>query len=115
MITLTMKAVRKPITGRQKMDIKSLVEHLPFVMATGIGPQLDLKDLIGAVLVGGISAVGSSYITTKEIVVEVRVLTKQQEQLAGKLDSAISAHNIINERVTRLETVESTRRKGNGM
>ena len=100
------------------MEPRSILEHLPFVLAAGgngIGPQLDLKDLIGAIIIGAVSALGSSYITTKEIVVEVRVLTKQQEQLAVKLDSAITAHNVINERVTRLETMEFSKRNGLGM
>jgi hypothetical protein len=96
------------------MEPRSVLEHLPFVMAAGngLGPQLDLKDLIGAVVIGGISAMGSSYITTKELSVEMRVLTKQVEQVQSKMDTFNNQHQSFSERLTRLEASSSM--EGNG-
>jgi hypothetical protein len=85
------------------MDLKPLLEHLPFVLATGAGPQLDVKDLVGAILIGAVSAVGSSYITTKELVIEMRVLTKQVETVQRKLEDFGAQHQVFAERLTRVE------------
>lgn len=86
---------------------RQLLEHIPFVMATGPGPKLDMKYLIGAVTIGAISAVGSSMLTTEELSVEVRVLAKQVEGLQNKVDSAVGNHSALAERVTRMEAVQT--------
>lgn len=86
---------------------RQLLEHVPFVMATGAGPRIDMKDLIGAITIGAISAVGSSMLTTKELSVEVRVLAKQVEGLQNKVDSAVGNHSALSERVTRVEAMQA--------
>lgn len=84
--------------------MRSILEHMPFVMATGVShPQLDLKDLVGAIIIGVISAIGSSYITTKEMAVEMRILSRQTEQLSVKLDAHQGTAQQLGERITRLE------------
>ena len=86
------------------MDARQILEHLPFVMAAGsTGPQLDLKDLVGAIVIGVVSAMGSSYITTKELAVEMRVLTKQMERMQTQVENFGSQHQAFAERLTRLE------------
>jgi hypothetical protein len=99
------------------MDARTLLEHLPFVLvaSNGTGPQLDIKDLVGALVIGAVSAVGSSYITTKELVVEMRVLTKQVEQVQTKMDVFGSQQQTFVERLTRVEAMNSMNngKKGN--
>lgn len=87
---------------------RHLIEHLPFVMATGAsGPRVYLKDLIGAVLVGVISAVGSATLTTRELSVEVRILAKQVEGVQQKIDASANSHASLSERITRMEAMQA--------
>lgn len=83
-----------------------LLEHLPFVLATsGGGPQLDLKDLIGAIVVGAVSALGSSYITTKEMAVEVRMLAEQVREVKAKVESSAGMQMSLSDRIARVEAM----------
>ena len=89
------------------MELNPLLEHLPFVLATGGTPQLSFKDLIGAITIGAISAIGSSMLTTKELSVEVRILTRQMESLQSKVDVFANQHSNFSERLTRIEAITS--------
>jgi hypothetical protein len=70
---------------------RALVEHLPFVMAVASPhgqqtTQIDVKSLLTAVAVSVLTALGSSYATTKELSVEMRIIAQQVAITAAKQD-----------------------------
>jgi hypothetical protein len=94
--------------------LRHLLENSPFIMATGSTFQPDWRSLIGGLLIGAVSAVTSSFITTKELAVELRVQARAIDQLSTRLESTVTtlqqraeqlmtANATLNERLARVE------------
>lgn len=101
------------------MDMwRHIVENFQLIHvvgATGTPKMFETKDLIGAIIIGLLSATGSSLLTTRELAVKFQVFERQQIQTevaqkanSDKLDKVLDQHRLdqlaISERITRLET-----------
>lgn len=66
------------------MDMwRRIVENFPLIHvvgATGTLKMFETKDLIGAIIIGLLSATGSSLLTTRELAVKFQVFERQQIQ-----------------------------------
>lgn len=86
-----------------------LLEHMPLVsmVAGNQVNRFEFKDLIGSLVVGVASALFASYITVKELSVEMRYTAAQLAQLQAtvyqKLDTIVKENQESRERLTRLE------------
>ena len=86
-----------------------LIEHIPLVsMVAGNQVQrFEFKDLIGSLIVGVASAIFASYITVKELSVEMRYaaaqLTKLESVVYQKLDTFSKENQESRDRLSRLE------------
>lgn len=81
--------------------------------------RFEFKDLIGSLVVGVASAIFASYITVKELSVEMRYTSAQLTQLQAtvyqKLDMMVKENQDSRERLTRLEEKASVYHPQNGM
>lgn len=103
--------------------LQHLPDHLPFVIsATRVaefgesGAKLDVRSLITALIISVVTALGSSWVTTRELTVKFDFIAKQLSETAAKVEQ-ISAmanqdHQSLRERVTRIETMNGM--GGNG-
>lgn len=48
-------------------DFQDALKHLPFVLATGTQIQMSGQRILEAVLIAGIAALGSGYVTSKQL------------------------------------------------
>lgn len=98
-----------------------LLEHMPLVsmVAGNQVNRFEFKDLIGSLIVGVASAIFASYITVKELSVEMRYTAAQLAQLQAtvyqKLDTIGKENQESRERLTRLEEKANVYCPQNGM
>ena len=100
---------------------QKLLEHIPLVtmVAGNQVNRFEFKDLIGSLVVGVASAIFASYITVKELSVEMRYtaaqLTRLEAAVYQKFDSFAKEHQESRDRLTRLEEKVMTNYPQNGM
>ncbi len=100
---------------------QSILEHAPLVsmVAGNQVNRFEFKDLIGSLVVGVASAVFASYITVKELSVEMRYTAAQLVRLEAtayqKLDMITKENQESRERLTRLEEKSAINHTQNGM
>ena len=100
---------------------QSILEHAPLVsmVAGNQVNRFEFKDLIGSLVVGVASAVFASYITVKELSVEMRYTAAQLVRLEAtayqKLDMITKENQESRERLTRLEEKSAINYPQNGM
>ena|SRR5574343_623545 len=94
---------------------KTLIEHLPLVNivgATAGGPKMiETKDLIGAILIGVLSAKGGSVLTTNELsavmATKLEAYERQQNALISEVramrDEGRSYQLVTTDKISRLE------------
>ncbi len=96
---------------------QKLLEHMPLVsmVANNQINRFEFKDLIGSLVVGVASAVFASYITVKELTVEMRYTAAQLVRLEAtvyqKLDMITKEDQESRERLARLEEKSAIIRK----
>ena len=101
--------------------LQKLLEHIPLVtmVAGNQVNRFEFKDLIGSLVVGVASAIFASYITVKELSVEMRYtaaqLTRLEAAVYQKFDSFTKEHQESRDRLTRLEEKVMTNYPQNGM
>ena len=100
---------------------QKLLEHMPLVsmVASNQVNRFEFKDLIGSLIVGVASAIFASYITVKELSVEMRYtaaqLTRLESTVYQKMDSFAKEHQESRERLSRLEERVVNNHPQNGM
>ena len=100
---------------------QKLLEHMPLVtmVASNQVNRFEFKDLIGSLIVGVASAIFASYITVKELSVEMRYTAAQLVRLEAtvyqKFDSFAKEHQESRERLSRLEERVVNNHPQNGM
>lgn len=102
---------------------KTILEHLPLIHVAGAtaGQQkmIDAKDLIGAIIIGALSAKGGAMLTTNEIALKLDAMEKQQTTFAAKteayVEQARSAQMMMVERLGRLEERQAAMSSMSGM
>ncbi len=90
---------------------RTILEHLPLVNivgATAGGPKMiETKDLVGALVIGLLSAKGGAVLTTNELSVKLDAIEKQQTVFAAKTDAYVDQARanqiLVAERLSRLE------------
>lgn len=99
---------------------KTLLEHLPLVNvvgAAGAPKMIDAKDLIGAIVIGLLSAKGGAVLTTNELAVKLDAIDKNQTTFAAKTEAYVEharANQIlVAERLSRLEEKAANGMGGN--
>jgi len=100
---------------------QSVLEHVPLVsmVASNQVNRFEFKDLIGSLVVGVASAVFASYITVKELSVEMRYTSQRLAALetvvSQKLEIIGKEYQEARERLTRLEEKAIINYPQNGM
>ena len=102
--------------------LQHLPDHLPFVVsATRFGdavdrPYLDMRSLLTAIGISVITALASSWATTRELAVKFEFISSQINATQAKVEqhNAVASANqqAMAERLTRLETMSSMNSSG---
>ena len=99
---------------------QKLLEHMPLVsmVAGNQVNKFEFKDLIGSLIVGIASAIFASYITVKELSVEMRYtasqLTRLEATVYQKFDTFAKEHQESRDRLARLEEKSIAHHPQNG-
>ena len=100
---------------------QKLLEHMPLVsmVAGNQVNRFEFKDLIGSLIVGVASAIFASYITVKELSVEMRYQASQLMRLettvTTKFETFAKEHQESRDRLARLEEKALINHPQNGM
>lgn len=104
--------------------LEHLPDHLPFVVsATRFGDegretQLDMRSLLTAIVISVLTALGSSWATTRELSVKFEFIARQIAETSAKVEQHNAVANAdrqaLAERMARIETMTSMNPGMNG-
>lgn len=84
---------------------RSLFEHLPWVCATAPGGrvQINLRDIVGAILVGAISTIGGATLTTARLEERFAAQSREVGEVSKQLRDLTRDMQDLRERLARNE------------
>lgn len=84
---------------------KHAADHLPFViMATNGGVRVDWNQLVGAILVGGIAALGGSMLTTARLDERVNSINRDLERVSQSNGQIQQDYRMVLDRLVYCES-----------